>query len=151
MRRLRPRVPTPALVISIIALFAALGGTSYAALANGSVGTAQLRNKAVTNAKLGPTSVGKAKIRNGAVGLGQLAVSTPTGSVSVPANSRGTVSASCPSGTVVLAGGGGFPGVTTRFGLLQSSNASGNSWLVEGWNLTTTAQTLTVRAVCIAQ
>ena len=86
-----------------------------------------------------------------AVGLGQLAVSTPTGSVSVPANSRGTVSASCPSGTVVLAGGGGFPGVTTRFGLLQSSNASGNSWLVEGWNLTTTAQTLTVRAVCIAQ
>jgi hypothetical protein len=38
--------------VSIIALFVALGGTSYAALANGSVGTKQLKNEAVTNQKL---------------------------------------------------------------------------------------------------
>jgi hypothetical protein len=48
--------PSPALVISLIALFVALGGTSYAAIAlkipKNSVGTAQLKNGAVTAPKL---------------------------------------------------------------------------------------------------
>jgi len=50
----RLRAPSPALVISLIALFVALGGTTYAAsnLPRNSVGTAQLKNKAVTSAKL---------------------------------------------------------------------------------------------------
>lgn len=54
MRRLRLRAPSPALIVSIIALFAALGGTSYAAfsLPKNSVGTKQLKDKAVTKAKL---------------------------------------------------------------------------------------------------
>jgi len=48
------RAPSPSLVISLIALFVALGGTTYAAtsLPANSVGTAQLRNKAVTPAKI---------------------------------------------------------------------------------------------------
>lgn len=52
MKRMRP---SPALVISLIALFVALGGTSYAAinaLPKNSVGTKQLKNGAVTGAKL---------------------------------------------------------------------------------------------------
>ncbi len=47
--------PSPALVISLIALFVALGGTSYAAinsLPKNSVGTKQLKNGAVTAKKL---------------------------------------------------------------------------------------------------
>jgi hypothetical protein len=50
----RLRAPSPAVVISVIALFVALGGTSYAAVAipTNSVGTAQLKNGAVTAAKL---------------------------------------------------------------------------------------------------
>jgi hypothetical protein len=69
MSRLRLRAPSPALIVSIVALVVALGGTSYAAftLPNNSVGTSQLKNKAVTNGKLAPQSVGTAKIRNGAV------------------------------------------------------------------------------------
>ena len=45
--------------IALCALFVALGGTSYAALSlpPGSVGTRQLKNRAVTAAKLNPTSV----------------------------------------------------------------------------------------------
>src|SRR3974390_395816 len=48
------RAPGPALVISLIALFVALGGTTYAAtsLPANSVGTAQIQNKAVTAAKI---------------------------------------------------------------------------------------------------
>jgi hypothetical protein len=49
----RFRAPSPASAISLIALFVALGGTSYAAtsLAKNSVGTKQLKNNAVTGPK----------------------------------------------------------------------------------------------------
>jgi hypothetical protein len=55
MGRLKPlRRPSPALVISILALFVALGGTSYAVtqLSKNSVGTPQLKKNAVTGAKV---------------------------------------------------------------------------------------------------
>src|SRR5215831_16483751 len=54
MQRGSLRAPSPALVISLIALFVALGGTTYAAtsLPANSVGTAQIRNKAVTASKI---------------------------------------------------------------------------------------------------
>ncbi len=60
----RLRRPSPALVISLIALFVALGGTSYAAtaLARNSVGTKQLKNNAVTGAKIASGAVSAAKI-----------------------------------------------------------------------------------------
>jgi hypothetical protein len=63
IRRRRHR-PSPALIISLIALTVALGGTSYAALAipRNSVGTAQLRNRAVTTRKLSNGAVTAAKI-----------------------------------------------------------------------------------------
>jgi hypothetical protein len=54
MGRLRVRRPSPALIVSTIALIVALGGTSYAALTlpQNSVGTRQLRNGAVTLTKI---------------------------------------------------------------------------------------------------
>jgi hypothetical protein len=50
----RLRTPSPAFVVSLIALFVALGGTTYAAtrLPANSVGTLQLKNGAVTNKKV---------------------------------------------------------------------------------------------------
>jgi len=57
--------PSPAMVVSLIALFVALGGTSYAAITNlppNSVGTPQLQNSAVTGPKLHNHSVTAAKI-----------------------------------------------------------------------------------------
>jgi hypothetical protein len=56
--------PSPALVISLIALFVALGGTSYAAytLPANSVGTKQLKNAAVTGPKIKNGSVTASKI-----------------------------------------------------------------------------------------
>jgi len=57
--------PSPALVISLIALFVALGGTSYAAinsLPKNSVGTTQLKNNAVTGRKIKDGAITAAKL-----------------------------------------------------------------------------------------
>ncbi len=56
--------------VSLIALFVALGGTSYAAitaLPKNSVGTAQLKNNAVTGAKIKDHAITAAKINTFAV------------------------------------------------------------------------------------
>ena len=54
MRRFRFGRPTPAMVVAVIALFVALGGTGYAALKlpPHSVGKKQLKRNAVTTAKV---------------------------------------------------------------------------------------------------
>jgi hypothetical protein len=70
MSRLHLSRPSVALVVSVVALIVALGGTSYAAFAlpANSVGSKQLKNGAVTSAK----------IKHGAVGVSQLNVSDVT-------------------------------------------------------------------------
>ena len=57
-------------LVAYIALFIALGGTSYAAfsLPAGSVGTTQLRNGAVTSKKVANGSITPAKLDAGAIG-----------------------------------------------------------------------------------
>lgn len=78
MSRLRPGRPSPALVVSTIALIVALGGTSYAAfsLPRNSVGTKQLRNGAVTTPKLKNGAVTGAKIANGTITGGKINLAT---------------------------------------------------------------------------
>ena len=60
----RLKAPSPALAVSLIALFVALGGTTYAAtnLPKNSVGTTQLKNGAVTRAKIRNAAVTGAKL-----------------------------------------------------------------------------------------
>lgn len=67
----RLRRPSPAMAVALVALFLSIGGASYAAvtLPAGSVGSAQLRNFAVTNPKIANASVGFRKIMPGAVGV----------------------------------------------------------------------------------
>jgi hypothetical protein len=61
--------PTPAMVVAVTALVAALGGTSYAAaqLAKNSVGSPQIRNGQVKTSDLGKGSVTAAKLKGNAV------------------------------------------------------------------------------------
>jgi len=57
-------VPSPAMIVACVALFVAMGGTSYAAvtLAANSVGTKQIKNGAVTAAKIKNGAVTTAKV-----------------------------------------------------------------------------------------
>jgi hypothetical protein len=65
----RFRRPSPALVVSTIALIVALGGTSYAAfsLPKNSIGSKQLKNGIVTGSKIANSAVTTSKIKNGAI------------------------------------------------------------------------------------
>ena len=155
MRRLRSRAPSPALVVSFIALFAALGGTSYAAA---TIGTSDIKNKAVTNPKLAPSSVGFQKMRfgaihneniaNSAVGTSKLNVRFISATTVVANGAEGVITATCPSGTSPLTGGGGFGPVIGT--LLQTSQATSAGWQVTGLNYGSgTARVLTAQATCI--
>jgi hypothetical protein len=78
---LRLRKPSPALVISIIALFVALSGTGYAVskIPKRSVGPAQLRVDAVRNKNIKAGAVSRSKIRAKAVTATQVATDSLLG------------------------------------------------------------------------
>jgi hypothetical protein len=88
--------------IALLALFVALGGTSYAAIAipKNSVGTRQLRNRAVTTSKLGKGSVSPANLNGTSIAGyvadwaqiradGHVTVARPGASVVISDPSRG--------------------------------------------------------------
>lgn len=64
LRKLRSALPSPAMVLALLALAVALSGTAYAAT---TIGTDQIKNGAVTTPKLHDGAVSAAKLSNGAV------------------------------------------------------------------------------------
>ena len=66
---LKERLLHPATIIATIALLVALSGVGYAAT---KIGTAQLKNNAVSTAKLKNNAVSTAKLKNGAVSTAKL-------------------------------------------------------------------------------
>ena len=64
MPKVSLRRPSPALVISILALFVALGGSAYAA---SKIGTNDIKANAITAGKIKNSAVTTKKIKNGAV------------------------------------------------------------------------------------
>jgi hypothetical protein len=87
--------------IAYLALFVALGGTSYAAIKipNNSVGTKQLRNSAVTSKKLANGSVTNPRLAKGSVGAGKLDPKTIAGSLRayVQISAQGQITAAHPA------------------------------------------------------
>jgi hypothetical protein len=61
--------PSPALAIALVALFVALGGSAYAAT---KIGTKDIKDGAVTAAKIKKEAVGAAKIKDGSIGGAKL-------------------------------------------------------------------------------
>ena len=93
--------PSPAFVLSVLALFVALGGTGYAAIQipKASVGAKQLKAKAVTSGK----------VRNGALRLRHFKISE-RGKLRGEAGARGVSGLTGPAGARGLQGLAGAPG-----------------------------------------
>lgn len=64
MSKARAKRPSPALVISLLALFVALGGSAYAAK---KIGTKEIKNNAITPAKIMKGAVTTPKIKDNAI------------------------------------------------------------------------------------
>jgi hypothetical protein len=124
MRRIRIPRPSPAMVVACLALLISLGGTSYAtinALAANTVGTEQLKDNAVTSAKVRDFSLRLWDFKSGQLPRGPAGPQGPPGviadliphqsSVTVPANRADggyrtrSIQVRCASGEHAVAGG----------------------------------------------
>src|SRR6185503_14830348 len=116
MHRLLGRRPSPATVISLVALFVALGGTGYAAVQlaprnsvgstqviNGSLQKVDLSKKAVTALKGNRGARGPAGAQGAAGPAGAAGATGPAGAV----GATGPVGASGPAGSVGATGPAG--------------------------------------------
>lgn len=113
MRISIPR-PSPALVISCVALGLALGGTGYAtvlAVPKNSVGTAQLKNGAVTTKKLASNAVTSSQVKNRSL------LSADFRPGQLPAGPTGPQGAQGPAGTPGISG-------LQRFDVVTSSSST---------------------------
>jgi len=103
--------PSPAMIVALIALFAALTGSAYAALGKNTVGSKQLKQKAVTTGKIANNAITGVKVANGSLtgedinlaALGTVPNATSASSAG-NANTVGGHSASCPGGTTLIRG-----------------------------------------------
>jgi hypothetical protein len=96
MTQLMRHKPSPTLVISLIALVVAMGGTSYAAitLPTNSVGSKQLKNNAVSSSKVRNGSLVKADFKPGQLPSGSQGSQGPQG----PAGAPGATGSQGPKG-----------------------------------------------------
>ena len=119
MPSLKPRRPSPALVVSVIALVAALGGTSYAAikLPANSVGTKQIKKNAVTTEKVKDGSLQMADFRAGQLPAGAAGATGPKGDT-------GATGATGPKGDTGATGATGATGPKGDTGATGPSGAN---------------------------
>jgi hypothetical protein len=103
--------PSPAMVVAVVALVAALSGTAYAALGKNSVGSRQLKAKAVTSGKIANNAVTGAKVAKKSLTGADINVdalgTVPSATSAAGAGNAGTVgghAAACPAGTVLIRG-----------------------------------------------
>jgi hypothetical protein len=171
--------PSPALVISCIALFLALTGSALAVglaknsvrsaqIVDGGVRTLDLRDNSVIAPKIAPDAVGSEEIAESAVASPEVAdqalTASDLGPDSVAASELGAVTVRTNStkvakdangGVSVSCGAGeqvlGGGGQPGHFGTeMTSSRPSGNGWLYQAKNNTGGEDTLTVFALCLA-
>ncbi len=105
------RRPSPAMIVALIALVAALTGTAWAAVGKNSVGTRQLKAKAVTNGKIADNAITGNKVADGSLSGADINMAVlgtvPSAQRADSAGNADTVggrTASCPSGTTLIRG-----------------------------------------------
>src|ERR687898_1270730 len=104
MKAILSPLRSPAMIVACVALVVALGGVSYAAgvLPKNSVGTAQLKKKAVTGKKIAANAVTSGRVKNGSLSGVDFAAGQ------LPAGPKGDKGAQGPMGAA------GAPGISGR-------------------------------------
>jgi hypothetical protein len=149
--RKRLQMPSPAMVVGIIALIVALTGTAFAGgfkLGKNSVGTKQLKSKAVTGSKIANNAVNGTKVANGSVTGADINLNAlgtvPSAGTSASAGNANTVAghpASCPGGTILIRGvcfDSSANGVVTDVQTAANSCASKGGYLPDPLELVST-------------
>jgi hypothetical protein len=163
--------------VGLLALFIAMGGTAYAAsLPRNSVGTAQLKNAAVTSSKVKDRSLRSKDVRAGQLprgprGLqgtrgpeGPVGPQGPTGltghdettnahrtggsSVAVAAGTTRTTTATCPFERTAVSGGGFSTLANATLTDSFPTHASPNTWQVKYRNDTAASDTVRAWVIC---
>jgi hypothetical protein len=139
------------MVVAVIALIAALTGTAFAALGKNTVGSRQLKKKAVTTGKIANNAVNGAKVANGSltgadINLGALGT-VPAAQHADSAGEAAAVSghsAACPGGTTLIRGVcfDSSPGP-----VLPNLEEASNSCAAKGGFLPTAMELFSVRSV----
>ncbi len=133
MYRTTWRRPSPAILISLIALFAALGGTSYAAvtklLPRNSVGSAQVINGSLQKADLSAKARSALRGARGARGaLGPVGPAGPSG----PQGPKGDTGATGPKGDTGVTGPKGDTGAVPTPAAPIAVTSFSNGWVTWG-------------------
>jgi hypothetical protein len=111
-------------VMATAAVLVALGGGAYAAA---TIGTADLKNRAVTTPKIRSQAVQTSDIRNGSLQLRDLAGVSASGGIRGPQGRQGPQGAQGPQGRVGAPGAPGAPGLAGPPGLQGPNGAAGIS------------------------
>lgn len=155
-------------IMSTIAVFIALGGTSYAAvqihgknIKKGTVGAKQIGTSSIEWRHMANNAIRSLQIRNKSVNRSDLdlasiarAAKLATNAASIPAGSTGSVTASCPTGTKMLITWG-FQGMLPGFdneGLMLTSavpSLNGRTIKLGLWNRDSIAHYGTAWVWCI--
>ncbi|HEX5526377.1 MAG TPA: hypothetical protein VFX44_04145 [Solirubrobacterales bacterium] len=130
MKKFRIGRPSPAMIVAIVALVLAMVGTGYAAvnLPKKSVGTAQLKGSAVTNAKIKNGTITGKKLNLKKLGVVPNATHASSADIAttVPPNAVHVIGA---------AGEPGFQGGTTNYGTESGLTLPGASFLKDHDNV----------------
>lgn len=160
------RRPSPALVVSCLALGLALGGTGYATVLNvpkNSVGTAQLKTGAVTTKKVKDRTLLRTDFKPGQLPAGPVGPQGPVGPPGISglqrfdvvsasnSSSSKTAIASCPSGKRPVGGGARVIGNgANAVSIIENFPDSDNvHWNAKASEVVATAQTWQLQAYAL--
>jgi hypothetical protein len=155
MTRLKRSRPSPALVVAVVALVAALAGTAVAAdpLATTSVSKKKTKKIAKKQANKAVDAFAEATFPIGAAELA--AIEERTDTTTLQSQTSGTATANCGTGERVISGGWTAEfnfdpnNVNTIASLPFDDKRSNNGWEASAFNLSQNQADLTARAYCL--
>jgi hypothetical protein len=167
MRTLIHRRPSPAMIVSLIALFVSMGGIGYAAsrigsheikknavksrhIKNGDVTKRDLHRAAVVTVKLADRAVTRSKLVDNAVAASKLAATVDgLNSLNVPANDTASTTVSCPAGGQAISGGYSTP-QSGQVEVTRMRRNSDASWSFAFRNNSGTPHVVDARVTCLS-